>query len=108
MTILYPVLGFKPYNEAVDAEAKGELKRWMSYFEGVLGDGRGYLVKSGTSISYADLCVAQGLRLGFKLALDQTFRDSYPNVMAWWNRVLAVPEVGVAFQGNVLLEKRDA
>lgn len=83
MTILYPVLGFRSFERAVDDEARGELKRWMGYLEGVLGDGRDYLVEGGKGVSYADLCVAQGLRLGFKLALDRAFRDSYPNVLAW-------------------------
>lgn len=105
--LIIPVLGFGPYDAKVEADSLNDLQRWMKYIEEQL-NGRTWLLpgkRDGPSL--ADLSVAQGLRLGFKFSIDAEIRNGYPKIMDWWNRLLALPEVEEAFDGNKLLEKKE-
>lgn len=105
--LVRPILGVMPYDEKVEVESKAELERWMGYLEEHL-EGKEWMVKGRSGkegLSYADLAVGQAMRLALKFYLGRGERERYPNVMAWWNRLLEVPEVEEAFRGNVLSEK---
>ena len=106
MSLVSPVLGFRPYDAKLEAESLNDLHRWMRCIEDTL-EGRTWLLpgkRDGPSL--ADLSVAQGFRMGFKFSIDAEIRNGYPKIMDWWNRLLAVPEVEKAFDGNHLLEKK--
>lgn len=108
LNIVRPILGMMPHDAKVEEEAKQELTRWMEYLNGHLAE-KEWMLPGRTGedgLSYADLAVGQGLRLVLKVYLDEEERNMYPNVMKWWNRLLAVPEVEKAFDGNVLFEKK--
>lgn len=106
LALVLPVLGIVPHDPKVEAESLKDLNRWMEYLNGYLKGRPWILPNRETGPSLADLVVATSLRLGFKLYLDEDARNSYPNIMEWWNKVLSVPEVEKAFGGNVLLEKK--
>lgn len=108
LELVRPILGIKAYDEKVHENGLRDFKRWMEYLEGCLA-GRTWILEGKTledGLSLADLTVAQGLRLVLKFYLAEEERAKYPGIMAWWNRVLAVPEVEKVFGGNVLLQKK--
>jgi elongation factor 1-gamma len=106
MALVYPVLGFVQHDAKLEAEKTEELHCWMKYIEAQL-EGRTWLLpgdRDGPSL--ADLSVAQGFRMGFLFSVDTEFRNGYPKIMDWWNRLLSIPEVEKNFAANTLLEKK--
>jgi len=107
MELVRPLLGFVPHDAAVEQRSREDLARWLAFLNEHLA-GRTWFLPGGTALSLADISVAHGLRLGLKLCIDAEERGKYPNLMQWWDRVLAVPEVNTAFGGNEVLEKKPA
>ncbi|KAF2800036.1 glutathione S-transferase [Melanomma pulvis-pyrius CBS 109.77] len=60
------------------------------------GRGRTWLVRED-ELSLADLSVASSLYWPLKFILDGEARGRFPRVMGWWERLMAVEEVGKAF-----------
>jgi len=103
--LVRPIVGVSPYDADVEKQNAGDLRRWLAYFEAYMA-GRTWILPGGTALSLADLSVAHGLRMGLRHYIDEEERSKYPNIMQWWDRVLAVPEVNKAFGGNQLLQKK--
>lgn len=110
LNLVRPHLGFQEYVAAVEEENASNLKRWLEYMEQHLKertwfvDGKDGRKEEGPSL--ADVSVGQSLRFLLKFWLDEEGRAPYPKVMAWWERLIAVPEVEQGFGGNALLKKR--
>lgn len=60
--------------------------------------GKEYLV--GNHLTVADVFVAVLLQLAFQTTLDGGFRKAMPNVSAWCERIVKLPQV-VAQMGNI-------
>ena len=106
LALVRPLVGIVPHDTKVEEESVKDLHRWLEYLNEHLKGRPWILPNREAGPSLADLAVAGGIRMGFRLYLDEDARNSYPNIMEWWNRVLSVPEVEKAFGGNRLLEKR--
>jgi len=105
--LVRPILGIAPHDPTVEQRSREDLTRWLTFLDEYLA-GRTWILPGGTAVSLADISVAHGLRLGLRLCIDGEERSKYPNLMQWWDRVLAVPEVNKAFGGNELFEKKPA
>ena len=106
LALVRPVLGIVPHDPKVEEESLKDLHGWMEYLNEYLKGRSWILPNRETGPSLADLVVAKGFRIGFKLYLDEVTRNTYPNIMEWWNRVLSVPEVEKVFGGNHLFQKK--
>ena len=106
--LVRPVVGLAPHDPKVEEESLKDLHHWMKYLNEYLQERSWILPNRETGPSLGDIAVAKSLRVGFRLYVDEDTRNSYPNIMKWWNRLLSVPEVEKAFGGNVLLEKKPA
>jgi elongation factor 1-gamma len=94
-----------PYNPKAEEENLPQLHRWFKYIEAHL-KGRKWLVNDAEGPSLADITLAGGIDLGMRYYIDAEMRKEYPELTAWWHRLLAVPEVNEAFKNPALLEKR--
>jgi elongation factor 1-gamma len=106
ITMVYPYLGYAPYDAKLEEEKLQELHRWMTYLENHLEGKMWLLPRESAWPSFADIAVAHAFRMGFKHAIDAEDRKGYPRVMKWWSRLLAIPEIEKAFMGNTLVEKK--
>lgn len=85
---IYPVLGLAPYNAAISAKAKEDVKRALKVLENHLND-KTYLV--GEKITLADITVASALVYVFKFVADASYRASFPNVIRWFSTLVHQP-----------------
>jgi elongation factor 1-gamma len=67
--------------------------------------GRKWLVND-EHLSLADLSVAASLYWGFKHVIDEKARKEYPELMAWYLRLLSCDGVKQAFGDPVLVDVR--
>jgi elongation factor 1-gamma len=93
------------YDAKLEADKDVLLVRWLTYLENWLSNeqvqqrGSIWLVKTsdGQAPSLADVSVAAALRFGMLFAIEKKTRDEFPNLMRWWNKLLAVEEVKAGF-----------
>jgi elongation factor 1-gamma len=107
VALILPLVGAKPFDEKVCAEKDAELKRWLEYVEGHL-KATTWLVRNDVGPSLADLFVAATVDLAFKYYVDKEMREGYPSIVAWFDRVMCVPEVKEIFGKIEWVEKRGA
>ena len=88
-----PKVGRAEYDADVEAKALTALDRIVAVVESTLASGQPWLVPGTTEFSLADLTAMGSLSAALKLWLDKAWRDRHPNTMAWFSRLLAVPEV---------------
>jgi elongation factor 1-gamma len=110
MPLVLPHVGYTAYDPEVEKTHAADLKLWLDYMEHWL-EGRTWFVdakdeRSNEGPSLADLSVGQSMRMVLPYWLDLETRSGYGNVMAWWERLVEVPEVKEAFGDYKLLEKR--
>jgi elongation factor 1-gamma len=104
--LIGPYLGLAPFDVKIEGENLAELKRWFEYLEEHL-NGRTWLVSDeAEGPSIADLSVAGALRLGFRYYLDIETRKPYPTIVAWYERLLGIPEINQGFGGLFMLQRR--
>ena len=84
-TFGYGVIETETYNEAVKGLKDG-LRILNTHLQG-----RTHLVGNTTTV--ADIVVAFHLTIAFQVAIDGGFRKSAPNVTAWMENFVALPEV---------------
>lgn len=100
---MYPVLkavfGWGSIDSTQFNEAVKELKQAVTLLNVAL-QGKQYLV--GERLTVADIFVGIGLTLAFQTTLDAGFRKAMPNVAAWIERIIKLPQV-VAQMGNIKL-----
>lgn len=87
--------GIIPFDEKVDTENKAALGRVLKGYEARLGDKKWLATEENFSL--ADLTNAGVLYIAWKSWLGKEFRDPYPNLVAWYLRLLEVPEVKEVF-----------
>jgi elongation factor 1-gamma len=101
--ILGPIMGFatydKEYVDKKEAEFIRALKRMELHLE---QPGKKFLVRDD-AVSLADLSAAAALLWPLKFFMDPEYRAQYPKIMEWWERVMAIEEVGKAFEAPVPL-----
>lgn len=85
LRLLYPRVGFAPYNEEVETKALAKMTASMDILERAL-EGRSWLATDKLSI--ADLAVMSALTWAFKFGVDEEVRRKYPRVMEWFFRTL--------------------
>lgn len=88
-----PKVGRAEYDADVEAKAQTALDRIVAVVESTLAGGQPWLVPGTTEFSLADLTAMGSLSAALKLWLDKAWRDRHPATMAWFARLLAVPEV---------------
>lgn len=102
-TIAYAIFGWAPVETETYNTAVKDLKAVIISLNAHL-QGKSYLV--GERLTVADIVTVVSLLLPFQTALDGGFRKSVaPNVAAWLERVLSVPEV-VRRLGHVKLAQK--
>eukprot|EP01041_Mallomonas_annulata_P010634 gene10634-22201_t len=99
----YPVLGYMPYNPAATGKAKQDLSRALSVLDAHLLD-KTYLV--GHKITLADITVVSALVYPFKFVCDGAFRNSFPNVMRWFETCVNQPAFEAVI-GKVVLAQAE-
>ncbi|KAJ5547847.1 hypothetical protein N7513_005081 [Penicillium frequentans] len=92
------------YDEERETTQLALLERGLKYMEGHL-EGRTWLGENG-KLSLGDITVAAPLHMGFLLIIDKEMRAKYPLVTSWFERVMAVEEVGRAMGEVNFIEKR--
>ncbi|KAJ5994117.1 hypothetical protein N7451_009841 [Penicillium sp. IBT 35674x] len=92
------------YDEERETTQLALLERGLTYMEGHL-EGRTWLGENG-KLSLGDITVAAPLHMGFLLIIDKEMRAKYPLVTRWFERVMAVEEVGRAMGEVKFIEKR--
>lgn len=97
--MLYPVLGYMPYNAKATEQAMNDLKKALQVLENHLLL-RTYLV--GESITLADIALVSALVYPMKFLLDKTFRKPYPCVARWFDTCVHQPSFS-AVVGDVPL-----
>ncbi|KAF2739131.1 glutathione S-transferase [Polyplosphaeria fusca] len=105
--ILLPILGIEAYDKERVDKREAEFIRALKRVEHHLNqEGKVWLVRDD-ELSLADLSVAASLFWPFQFFMDPDYRAEYPKVMQWWERLMAVEEVGKAFKVPVAMcEKR--
>lgn len=61
-----------------------------------------YLVQNDEP-SLGDLCVAASLFWPLKLFMGPEYREGYPKIMEWWERLMSIEDIGKAFNAPVPL-----
>jgi elongation factor 1-gamma len=107
--------GFQAYVVKREAEKDKNLSRWFAYLDEHLKSHK-WLVdvtsENGGKVldlpSLADVNLAAVLRLGFMKVVEEKERAKWPSLMAWWERVVSIPEVKDNFKlPERLCESRD-
>lgn len=96
LKLLYPRLGFKPFDAAAEDEALANLAKVLGLVEGALEDGRQWLA-STERLSNADLAVMSVLTWAFKFGVDEEMRSKFPKTMEWFLRTIRADGVKEAF-----------
>ena len=98
-------LGGGEFDMKAEAKAADEILRWLKYYEGVLKV-RKWLVSDTKGPSLADLVTADVFNFAFMAYIDAEMRKEYPSIVAWYERVQAVPELEGMYTGNMVEEKK--
>ena len=86
--LVYPLLGFFPYDAAVYKKAKADLVKNLTILNSILLT-KTFLV--GDRITAADIKLACTLFYAFKMVLDAEQRKPFPNVTRWFSTVINQP-----------------
>lgn len=100
---IYPILGYMPYSEAVEAKAEAELHKALGVMD------RHLLLHTyfvGEKITLADIALASALFYPFKLVLDAEARAKFPNVVRWFVTCVNQPEFQAVLGDVPLAEER--
>lgn len=92
--ILFWRLGIRPYDEKVENDGLATIVKGLVGLERHL-EGRQWVATD--KLSLADVSLASSLLWPFAHVIDEKQRTECPNVMSWFERVLAVPEIKEAF-----------
>jgi elongation factor 1-gamma len=105
---LTPLIGWRLNKLACDLEVENksalEMKRWLDYYEGQLKN-RKWLASNESGPSLADIVTLDVFNFGFMAYIDAEMRKEYPSIVAWYERVRAVPELEGLYGGD-MVEKR--
>ncbi|KAI5783330.1 glutathione S-transferase [Pyronema domesticum] len=101
-TGLRPKLGRAVYDAELEAKALSSLERIVKVMEKQLE--KSMWLADTEGFSMADLSVAGCLNSGFKLWLNKEWRDKYPKLMEWYNRLSEDANVKEVYGEQVLLE----
>jgi elongation factor 1-gamma len=91
------VMGTEPHRPEVVNPKEEQFNRGLKRLELHLNqDGQQFLVRKDEP-SLADLCVAASLFWSLKLFMGPDYREGYPKILEWWERLMAIKEVGKGF-----------
>lgn len=86
---VYPVLGWKAFNDKVHESATANMHKALAVLEAHLLP-RTYLV--GESVTLADIVLVAALFYPFKLVFGADVRETYPSVTRWFYTCVGKPE----------------
>jgi len=98
---LYPVMGYFPKDEVKEAKAKEDVAIWLKGTNAHL-EGKQFL--EFDRLTLADIGLAGGLVLAFKIIFDPAYRAQYPHLTAWYTRIASLPDF-VAITGPLALKE---
>ncbi|KAL2118752.1 hypothetical protein VTJ04DRAFT_5711 [Mycothermus thermophilus] len=93
-----------PFDEARYQQCVANVERAAKAVESHLSSGKQFLV--GDHLTLADVMVAGVFQLATKFIVDKEMREGLPNLVAWLQRILEVPEMKAAFGPLELCETR--
>lgn len=93
-----------PYDEAKYDQHVAALEKGVQRVETELKGGKKFLV--GEQLTLADIMIFGALQVAGKFVMDKEMRKGLPNVEAYLNRMLEVPEMKEAFGALELCETR--
>jgi elongation factor 1-gamma len=96
---VYPIIGYMPFNATTYAKAKEHAATALTTLDAHLLD-KTYMV--GDAVTLADITLASALVYPAKLAMDESFRNRFPNVFRWFDLCVHQPQF-VAVIGEVSL-----
>jgi elongation factor 1-gamma len=85
-------MGYGQYDEKTEEKSKGELKRYLDFIESHLKGGRKFIA-SETSVTVADLHIADAVFLLFATYVDAEMRKEYPSIVRWFETIKGIPEI---------------
>jgi elongation factor 1-gamma len=98
-------LGIQPYSAEEEAQKDKDVSRWFAYLDQHLKSHQWLVdVANGNDgklldlPSLADFSMAATLRLGLMLVIEEKERVKWPSLMAWWERMVQIPEIKENFQ----------
>ena len=95
----------RPHDAADLDRAAADLGRWLAYLEQHFAGGRTWLVRQEGEPSLADITVAATLWGAYLVYVDAEMRPQYPELLAFFERVKAIPGFQYLFSGG-MVEKR--
>lgn len=105
ISIITPMLGHIPYSERAVGVKTANLGRALRVAEQHLQQGRKWLVNE-SCLSLADLSLASALYWGFQYFIDDEMRMAYPEITAWYLRLLGEEGVREAFGAPEMVHVR--
>ena len=97
--LIYPLLGFSEYNAAEAQRASKEVVQWVKVLDAHLA-GKSFVV--GNEITVADLELFFPLRFYMQLVFAEETRNTIPNVVAWFTKMMVNPHIISAYGRTVL------
>jgi len=99
--LIYPILGFTEHNAADAQKANKEIVQWVKVLDAHLA-GKSFIV--GNAITLADLEMFFSLRFYMQLVFAEETRNLFPNVVAWFSKLMVNPHI-VSCYGRTALCK---
>jgi len=96
---VYPVLGYRTYNEEKYHEAKTTVAKNFGLLNQYL-EGKEWIV--GKRVTLADIVFFCGIAEALQNVLEPSFLQPFPNVVAWVKRCVAQPQFSGYFTGFAL------
>jgi len=100
---VYPIIGYMPFNATTYAKAKEHVAAALTTLDAHLLD-KTYVV--GDAVTLADITLISALVYPAKLAMDESFRNQFPNVFRWFDLCVHQPQF-IAVIGDVLLAESE-
>merc|ERR1712032_1384052 len=97
--LIYPLLGFTEHNSAVASKANKEVVQWIKVLDAHLA-GKSFIV--GNEITLADLEMFFPLRFYMQLVFTEEIRKMFPNVTAWFSKLMVNPHIIKSYGRTVL------
>ncbi|KAF2009806.1 glutathione S-transferase [Aaosphaeria arxii CBS 175.79] len=89
------------YPAETECMAKDSFLRALERVEQHLSqEGKVWIVRND-EFSLADLSIAASLYWPLERILDEEYRNEFPKIMDWWNRLMRVDEVAQAYQAPI-------
>jgi len=100
---VYPIIGYMPFNATTYTKANEHVAAALTTLDAHLFD-KTYIV--GDAVTLADITLVSALVYPAKLAMDESFRNQFPNVFRWFDLCVHQPQF-IAVIGDVSLAESE-